>query len=317
MTAPGLFRRAFGRAAGWRLLLIFAAASAVPALLAALPIWSFLSAQLDHALHAAALARALDASALGDLIRAQAAVPGGGGAALPAGLAAGALAAVLLAPVHAGAVLAAARTGEPLPLRELLRGAGEHYGRLLRMAAVAPLPLGLAGVLSAGILRLARHAGERAVTEAASRQAHLAALAAAAAVAWLAHLTLDAGRAQLAVRPSRSSALLAWGAGLRMLLRRPLATGWLGLAGTVAGLGGALLVAALRQRLLPGLPGLWLAPVAAAFIGWGHGARLLGLAHLGRADEEGRARRRAEALRAASAPPPAAPGPPEPPLATA
>ncbi len=283
MTASGSFRRAFARAAGWRLLLIFAVASAVPALLAALPVWSFLSAQLDHALHAAALARALDASALGDLLHAQAAVPGGA-AALPTGLAAGALAAFLLAPVHAGAVLAAARTGEPMPLRELLRGAGEHYGRLLRLALVGLLPLGLAGALSAAVLRLARHAGERAVTEAAARQAHLAALGAAALLVWLAHLTLDAGRAQLAVRPSRSSALLAWGAGLRLLLRRPLAAGWLGLAGTAAGLGGALAVTALRQRLLPGTAGLWLSPVAAAFVGWGHGARLLGLAAVGRAD---------------------------------
>lgn len=316
MTAPGLFRSAFARAAGWRLLLLFAVASAVPALLAALPVWSFLSAQLDHALRAAALARALDAETLGDLLRAQAAVPGGA-AALPAGLSAGALAALLLAPVHAGAALAAARTGEPLPLRELLRGAGEHYGRLLRMAVVAVLPLGLAGALSAGVLRLGRQAGERALTEGAAHQAHLAAWGAAAALAWLAHLTLDAGRAQLAVRPSRSSALLAWGAGLRLLRRRPLAAGGLGLAGTAAGLGGALVAAALRQRLLPGLPGLWLAPVAAAFVGWGHGARLVGLAHLGRADEEGRARRRAEALRAASAPPPAPPTPPEPPPAGA
>lgn len=316
MTAPGLFRRAFARAAGWRLLLLFAAASAVPALLAVLPIWSFLSAQLGHALHAAALARALDASALADLLRAQAEVPGGG-AALPTGLAAGAVAAFLLAPVHAGAALAAARTGEPLPLRELLRGAGEHYGRLLRMAVVAVLPLGLAGGLAAGLLRLARHAGQRAVTEAAAERAHLAAWAAAAVLAWLAHLTLDAGRAQLAVRPSRTSALLAWGAGLRLLRRRPLAAGGLGLAGTAAGLGGALLIAALRQRLLPGLAGLWLAPVAAACVGWGHGARLVGLAHLGRADEEGRALGRADALRAAPAAAPAPAVPPAPPPAAA
>jgi hypothetical protein len=172
------------------------------------------------------------------------------------------------------------------------------------MTLVAALPLGAAAGFAAAAVGAARGARERALTEAAADRALLPAALAAAALAWLAQLTLDAGRAQLAARPSRRSALLAWGAGVGLLWRRPLPGLALGLAGT-AGLAAALLLAAIRQRWAPGVGGLLLAQLSAACVGWGHGMRLIGLSALARADDAERVRRRADALRAASAAPPA------------
>jgi hypothetical protein len=284
------------RASRLRLLALLALASAAPAALVTLPAWRFLTERLDHAPGAEVLARGLSASVLPDLAHALADSPARG--AIPMGLTAAILVALLLGPAVAAAALAEAGSARRLPGRALLAGTGDLYGRMLRMSLVAVLPLGLAGAGSGLLLRLAREASERALTEARAVAADRWALAGTALLLFLAHLTVDAGRAQMAARPERRSALLAWLAGTWMVLRRPVRSLGLGLAGTVLGPGLGLAVMALRERLPAGpawavVAGVALVQVAAAAVGWGRAARLGGLRSLAVEDAEARRARRA------------------------
>ncbi len=176
------------------------------------------------------------------------------------------------------------------------------------MARRSPVRIG------AGVLALARKAGEKAVLESAAVAQGRWALGILAALVFVAHLTLDAGRAQMAVRPARRSAFLAWAAGAWLVLRRPLRTLVIGVTGTglavVLGLGAM----AMRQRLPAGpgwaiAAGVPLAQVAVAAVGWGRAVRLAALVELAREDGELRARGKA-ARAAAAAPAPVAPAPP-------
>jgi hypothetical protein len=306
-TSP--VRVGLARATRWRLLFLFALATALPAALATLPAWQLLSGLLDHAPRADLLARGLEGSWLPDLAHAVGEKPAA--SAIPGGLLAGLVVALLLAPAMAGAALAEARAERPLRFRPLLAGAGEGYGRMFRMAFVAVLPLGAAGLGAAGAFHLARKAGEKAVTESAAVAQGRWALALAAGLIFAAHLTLDAGRARMAARPERRSALLAWLSGTWLVLRRPVRSLGVGAVGALAGIGLGLAVMAARQRLPAGpawsiWTGVVLAQVAAASVGWGRAIRIAGLAELARDDSEARERRRAGR---AAVPEPARPEP--------
>jgi hypothetical protein len=284
------------RATRIRLLVLLVLASALPAALAMLPAWSFLSERLDHAPGAEVLARGLAGSVLPDLVHALEGSPSGG--AVSQGLAAAFLLALLLGPALAAAALAEAGSLRRLSSRALLAGTGDLYGRMLRMSLVALVPLGLAGGGAALLQRAARHASERALTEAQAVAAGRWALAGTALLLFLAHLTVDAGRAQMAARPERRSAFLAWLAGAWLVARRPVRSLGLGLAGTLLGLGIGLAAMAVRERLPAGpawamVAGVALAQVAAAAVGWGRAARLGGLRSLALEDAEARRVRRA------------------------
>lgn len=304
------------RATRWRLLLLFVAASALPAALATLPAWAFLSGLLDHAVLSGAAAAGLDSSWMPDLLHALAERPSAQG--FPVGLLSALAMAVLLAPAIAGAVLSEADSPGRLAFRPLLGGAGSWYGRMLRMALVAALPLGVAAGGGALAVRLARKAGEKAVLESEAVAQGRWALGVVAALLFVAHLTLDAGRAQLAARPSRRSAFLAWVAGAWLVLRRPLRTGAIGVAGAVLGPGLGLAAMAVRERVPGGTgwavaAGVLLAQVAVAAVGWGRAVRLAALVALARDEAEVRARRKARvaglAAQAGEPPPPPPPVP--------
>jgi hypothetical protein len=282
-------RVGLARATRWRMLLLFALATLVPAALATLPVWQFLSGLLDHAPRADLLARGMESSWLPDLLHALEEKPAA--QAIPGGLLGGLVLALLVAPAMAGAALAEARSQQPLRFRPLMAGAGEAYGRMLRMAVASVLPLGAAGLATAGVFHLARKAGEKAVTEHAAVVQGRWALAAAAGLFFLAHLTVDAGRARMAAQPARRSAFLAWLSGTWMVVRSPIRAGRVGVVGAVAGIGLGLMVMALRQRLPSGpawsaWAGVLLAQVAAATVGWGRAIRIAGLAELARGDAE-------------------------------
>jgi predicted membrane protein len=105
------------------------------------------------------------------------------------------------------------------------------------------------------------------------------------AIFFLAQLTLDAGRARIAARPERKSALLAWLGGAWLVVRHPVHAVAIGLAGLAAGPVSALAVMALRERLPAGprwalVAAVVLAQVAAAAVGWGRAVRLAGLTRL-------------------------------------
>jgi hypothetical protein len=284
----------FRRATRWRLLLLCVLLSAVPAALATLPVWGFLSGLLDHAPRAERLARGLEGSWLPDLARALGESPPG--QAIPGWILGSLVVALFFAPALTGAILAEAGSDHPLRFRPLLTGAGRFYGRMLRMVVVGAIPLGVAGLGAVMISKGTGRAVAKMVTEAAAGSRQRWALVAVGALFFVAHLTLDAGRARMAARPDRRSAFVAWLSGAWLVARHPLHAVSVGLAGALAGPVLGLVIMAVRERLPAGprwavVAGVLLAQAAAAAVGWGRAIRLAGLTRLSRADLGGRAER--------------------------
>ena len=310
MITPGLLRRSFTSAAQWRLALLGPLLLLLPAAIAMIPIARFLGEQLDHAPRWKELVPRLDSSAFFALVK-QLGTPGAAG--LPSGLLASLLTALLLTPLLAAAALTVARSDEAPVLRELLRGAAEHYGRLLRMQVAAFLPLGLFFAAAAALGNLQSKLAERAVTEASAQRTGRLILAAIALLGFLANLVLDSGRAWFAAQPSRRSAFFALGAGVKLVVRRPLQALTIGLVTALATLLFPAMVLVLRQRVTQGSGGtvafaFLLAQIAVALVAYGHAARLIGLTELARADLADCARNAAFEM----APPRTSPPPPGP-----
>ncbi|AXA91909.1 hypothetical protein [Massilia sp. YMA4] len=265
----------------WRLLALWAACVLLPTLLLALPVYSLLAGQLDYSTQAPALARALDMVALGDL----ATVLGHQSAALgTAGL--GALLAMLaLSPLLSGAVVTAARAPAPPRMKPLLAGALAEYPRMARMLCWSIVPLGAAVAGGTALLDLAQEYGRNVILPGQARLATWSAAAALALLVLLANLTLDAGRAALAIDRRRPSAVAGWWRGLGLLARRTGAV--LGAYGalTLVGLLLAALLALARLQLTPASPApflgaLLLTELIALVIGWMRAARLFALVRL-------------------------------------
>jgi hypothetical protein len=295
---PGLWRRALSRGAQVRLLLLTVAALALPAALGTLPILSFLAALLDRSTRARELVAALDSAGLVEILRQLGDAPAA--AAIPAGILAAAIASAALAPALGGAALTVARAEGQVGFRDLLRGAGEYYGRLLRTMAAALVPFAIAGAIAAAGFHFASKAGEGAVLEASATRSFRLALAVAFTVFVLAQITLDAGRAHFGAQPERRSAFLAWWSGAVLVARHPVRVLGLCAVSSVLGLGLALLLTALRLRLHQTNAGtvalsFAVGQLAVAAVAWERASRLAGLTELVRARLAERSRRRAAA----------------------
>ncbi|WP_338771662.1 hypothetical protein [Massilia sp. METH4] len=276
---------AAGVALQWRLLLLWLVCLLLPAVLASLPVWFLLARELDHSVHVPALARALDMIALTDLgtavLRERDALTAAGVGAL--------ILTLLLSPLLTGAAVTAVRAAQPPRLRELLSGAGEQYPRMFRMLAWAVVPLGAAALLGGELADMARQHAARAITYADTQPWQIAAATAAVLLVLLANLTVDAGRAMLAIDRRRTGAVRAWASGLALLWRRP---GGALLAWTVPSVAGLALAALLgwARMHVPaiGLPGtlgaLLLAQAIVLAVAWMRMARLFALAALARDD---------------------------------
>lgn len=284
--APG-FRSALLRtraALQWRLLLWWTILLLLPAIVATLPAWQLLSANLDHSLHAARLAEKLDMLAIADLVgsvreRAGAGIGTGGMVAVALTL--------LFSPLLSGMTIAAVRNPQRLRFIPLLAAGAQEYGRLLRMLVWAVVPLGIAGALGGMASSAAAKSAEAAILQSDAEHASRLALVAMAVLLVLAHASLDAGRAVLGNEPRRRSAFLAWWGGLKLLLRRPLAVLGVYLVVTVVGLGVAALLALGRFHV----PALGAGSTVGAFLlvqlgvvalGIMRAARLAGLMELAR-----------------------------------
>ncbi|MGK5031680.1 hypothetical protein [Janthinobacterium sp. MDT1-19] len=273
-----LTTRASRAALQWRLLLLWAGLLLIPAIVAAIPLWRTLSASLDQAVHAAALAHKLDLMTLADLM----ANTGRNGAAISQAAIAGIVLTLLLSPLLSGLVVTAARAPAPLGFGPLLTGAFSEYGRMLRMLLWSIVPLGMALAIGAGALTLAEKHAAKAILEADADLASHLALLATGLLFLLACATLDAGRAALAVDRRRTSAVKAWWRGLGMLRRRPLACLAIYLVITVLGLAlYALLCVARLNLAAPGplaiVGGLLVTQLAALVLAWMRSARLFAL----------------------------------------
>ncbi len=237
--------RAARAALQWRLLLLWAGCLLIPTLVLALPMWQMLGAGLDHSVHAAKLAQELDLTAITDLLgmhgkRSQAFTN--------AGVIALALT-LLVSPLLSGFVATAARAESRPGFGELVAGGVREYPRMFRMLLWALIPLGIAVAIGSSVMDMASEYGETAIVESDADTAALAALLFMALLFSIAHATVDAGRAALAIERRRSSAFKAWWAGCKMLCKRPLATMGVYLAISIAGLALAALLSLARLNL--------------------------------------------------------------------
>jgi hypothetical protein len=291
MKAVDHLRAAMARGTQWRYLLVFATGTLLPSLLFFGPAKSFFGALLDHATREPSLVKTLDSPALFEVLR-QMGAPAG--ESLGPGLSAAFFATLVVAPALVGAAAAVAQSEAPLAMSALMAGAARLYLRMLRMAFVALVPVGLAVGASAAILHGIGKANAHAVHESAAWHATLAGWLVALLLVGLASSTVEAGRAYLVAEPERRSAFLAWWSGARLTATRPVAVLGTCLATTAASLLLAFLLTALRLRLFPGgmatiLLGFLVAQVAVAAIGWGRASRLAGLVDVIRGYEAGTA----------------------------
>lgn len=277
-TRTGVARHANRVALQWRLLLLWTVATLVPTALLAWPFWATLAAQLDRSLYAAQWAKQLDAMVVADL---GSKLMENATALSQAGLTAVVLT-LLVSPLLNGAIVAAARATEPLKLVPLLQKGLQDYGRMARMLVWALVLLGLAGAASSGLFHLAGNYADKAILESNALLASRAALIVTALVFLLVHLSVDAGRAQLAIYPGRTSAVKAWWRACKMVKAR-----FLGTLGFYVGftLAGALLTVAITalRIAVPQLGALWftlglvLTELAVLAIGWMRITRLVAL----------------------------------------
>ncbi len=267
----------------WRLMLLWLLALLLPSLCATLPAWVMLSDAFNRAVAGPALARRLDLVAITDVL----ALHTQHGTALAGGGAIALLMTLLLSPLLTGAAITAARAPAPLGFAALAAGGVREYGRLLRMLLWAVVPLGVAGFLGSIAVGAAGQHAATAVVESSAANASLGAALVAGLLLLLAHASLDAGRAVLALDRRRSSAVLAWCEGLGLLVRRPFAVFGLYLGITALGLAlaGALAVARVNVPALGAgsfVGGLLLAQLAVLALSWMRCARLFALMELAR-----------------------------------
>lgn len=279
----GAIQTAHRNAPQWRLMLIWLLALLLPTAIAILPFWSSFSEALDHSVHAAELARQLDGIVVLDLmasfVHSSMALRQGGIISM--------LLLLAMSPFLTGTVITAARASTRLGFSALLQGGLHEYGRLLRMLVWAIVPMGIAFSIGHAGSDWVKHYGEKAILESAVESYQHMATAVLAILLLLAHATLDAGRAQLALYSQRTSAVKAWWRGLKVLRKN--ASGVLGSYILVTLLGVVLAVTITAVRIaLPQLGALWfciglvLTQVAVATLVWMRITRLLALIEVSR-----------------------------------
>lgn len=280
------FGKAARRGGDWRYLVLFLVSVMLPSVLLFLPVQSFLGGLFDTSPRAEELVRTLDSSAFMEVMK-QSGEPGTEG--MGAGFHAALLVAAIFAPILAGAVVHLARTRETTGFRSLLGAVGELYPRMLRMAVVSVLPLGIAGGLIAAVMHFTSGATDKAVLESSADRLSFASKAVAVLLVWLANVTVDAGRAHFGAEPERKSAFLAWWSGVKLTARHPLDVLGLCLGTTLLGVGLAAFVTAIRLRV-PQSGGATialtfvLAQLAVVPLAWGRATRVVGMADLIRDD---------------------------------
>ncbi|HEX3764466.1 MAG TPA: hypothetical protein VHW23_37480 [Kofleriaceae bacterium] len=282
MTTLAIIGRAMRRALQWRLLVLSPIALAAAALATLVPFISFFGGLLDHSPRWHELSPALDSAALAQLTKA---LMTPAAAELTTGIETSLVLAVLFAPLLAGAALVVAETRARPRLRALVSGAAGYYGRLLRMQIAALLPLVVAVILVSIVVAWSSGAADRATSVAEVHTSTRIGWLVSAIVVFIAQLVIDAGRARLAAEPGRRSALFALGAGIKLVVKRPLRAAAVGLSATVVALLAAAVLLVLRQQIAQSgfvalLLAVVLAQLAVAAIAWGHAARLCGLVEI-------------------------------------
>ena len=281
-TRPLPIAAALGRglrgALQWRLLLLWALATLVCALIGALPAWGWLGTLFGHSVHATAVAGGeAPALVLEALTQRDAPMSLLGASSMGAGLLM-----LVLSPLLVGATVSAIRARTRLGFGDLLRGGIGEYGPMLRMLLWSIVPIGFALLVMTMIVGGNEKAHEHAIRASELDTGRNIAFAIGALLFVLAHASLEAGRGWLAADGRLRSALKAWWRGLKLLCKRPFAVLSVYVGGTLPSLLLAAALLLLRPHIGHGgvgalLLGLLLSSAVAAVLGWGRIARLFGM----------------------------------------
>ena len=267
--------RALATALQWRLLLLWILTTLLCALVASLPLWSWLGNQLDHSLHAAAIANGQAPTLLLDALM----TPDTALGVLGADIRTAGLLLLLASPLLAGATVAAARSRSPLGFGDLLRGGISEYGPMLRLLLWSAIPLGIAVAIMAMGFGVNEKLHDHAILASDVAFGRNIAIGIGALLVVLAHAGIEAGRGWLAADARLRSALKAWWRGMALLCKRPLAVLSTYLLPTLCSVLAALLLLALRQHLQGAgfasfLLTLLLGCAISAALAWGKVARV-------------------------------------------
>jgi hypothetical protein len=94
---------------------------------------------------------------------------------------------------------------------------------MLRMFLWSIVPLGVAGGIGGFALHVSHNRALKAILESQATRERWVAMTLLLVLLVLAHVTVEAGRAQFALDASRRSAVKAWWRGLRLVVARPVA----------------------------------------------------------------------------------------------
>jgi hypothetical protein len=265
----------------WRMLLLWILATLVPTLLVATPLWQAMQAQFGHSVHAADIAAGHDVPLLlQGLIEA-----GQHMGWLSIGIVTSTALMLLVSPWLTGMVVATLRTGRRLGFGELVHGGLAEYWRMLRMMLWSLIPLGIALAIGSGIMGALHKGAEDAILAADADAAGRNGLIVLVILFVLAHATVEAGRGWIGADRQLRSVVRAWWRGVKLLVRRPLATLLVYVVASIAGYGLALLFAWLRFRadgvgMGAFLLSFLLGQGIVAMLAWGRIARVAGMATL-------------------------------------
>jgi hypothetical protein len=269
----------------WRIVILWIAITLIPTAVVSIPVGGWLSAQLDHSAYAGAWARAFDVTTVWQLlVNSTETAP-----ALQGALLTSLLLTLLFSPLLTGMVVAAAKETRALGFVPLVQGGMREYGRMLRTLLWAVVPLGIAGAIGAAALLLVDQRARAAILESQVSRENLLALTLFALLFIVAHVSVEAGRAQFALDTQRRSAVKAWLRGVRFLFARPIAAFGSYLLITAIGSALVALLAIARINAPPGtisgfLLSLALTQLIAVAAIWMRITRLMALIQIARRD---------------------------------
>jgi hypothetical protein len=272
---------ALASALQWRLLLLWILATLLPTLLVATPLWQTLQAEFGHTVHAAQIAAGQDVS----LLLQGLAKVGQDMGWLVGALGGSTVLMLLLAPWLTGMVVASLRAGRRLGFGELVHGGVSEYWRMLRMMLWSVVPLGVALAIGGAIMGAMNSGADDAILATDAESASRHGLILAGIVFVLLHATVEAGRGWLGADRNLRSVVRAWWRGVKLLVRRPLATLLVYVVASVAGYGLAALFAWWRVRADGTGMGAFvlsflLGQAVVAMVAWARVARVTGMASL-------------------------------------
>lgn len=281
----GALFKALWRALQWRVVVIWIVLMALPTAIAATPVGHALGALLDHSVHSTALAQQFHGLLMGDALFSMIHHNGAvlGGAELL-----GLIVALLLSPFLTGVVVTAVRAPRHPRLGELMHGGLGQYWRMLRLMLWSLIPYAIAVVVGMIAFGAASDRAHAATLESVADHGYLAAWIILLVLLVLAHAIMESSRAQVAADEHLRSATRAFGRGIAMLVRRPLAALGLYVGTSIVGYVLAALVGVWRIHTDPtGVGGfiaaLVLTQLIVAILAWMRTARIGALAMVAQA----------------------------------